>query len=82
MINFNSLPAPLPKSSTISPGCRFASATGLAQPSDARTASSGKFARSSARYPFAVAGGVAQHAPAPQPQPPIDFLVTRRAILP
>src|SRR5690606_29333153 len=45
-----SMPPPLPRSSTTSPGLSSASAVGLPQPSDARTARSGSAAVAASSY--------------------------------
>src|SRR5687768_3363267 len=50
------MPPPLPRSRTVSPAARAASALGLPHPSDALTASSGMTATSSLPYRFDVIG--------------------------
>src|SRR4051794_24145160 len=60
------MPPPLPRSRTVSPSARDASAVGLPQPSDAFTASSGITPTSSLPYRFDVMGlrlVVPQHEP-------------------
>src|SRR6476659_5649869 len=63
-----SMPPPLPRSSTTSPGLSRASAVGLPQPSDASNASSGIWAACSPVYRLAVIGS---SAPVQQPDDPL-----------
>ena len=68
-----SMPPPLPKSRTVSPGFSSASAVGLPHPSDARTAASGNWLFSLTSYRFEVIGSVEQQDDGADPQqaPPL-----------
>jgi hypothetical protein len=63
------MPPPEPRSSTVSPSRRSASAVGLPQPSDASSASAGMPAVSPASYRSAVIGS---HVSLAEPQQPLD----------
>src|SRR5512135_3314405 len=70
-----SIPPPEPRSSTVSPGFNLASAVGLPQPNEARSAVSGMLAPSSALYKSDVMGS--QPALAVEPPPQQDALPDR-----
>src|ERR1035437_3429444 len=77
-----SMPPPEPRSSTMSPSLRSASAVGLPQPSDARPASLGRQAVSSPVYRLVVIGS-SQHDDGPAPQQPLRSPdATRKAAAP
>src|SRR4029079_11888008 len=63
-----SIPPPEPRSRTVSPGLSCASAVGLPQPSDARTAASGSSLVSPVTYRFAVIGSTVPSSAAPPQQ--------------
>src|SRR5262245_4998615 len=65
-----SMPPPEPRSRTVSPGCIFASAVGLPQPSDAATASAGSAEVCDASYKSLVMGSQQLRSPPPQEATP------------
>lgn len=74
------MPPPLPRSSTTSPGFSSASAVGLPQPSEARTAASGTVADSLSLYRSEVIGSWWQEAAAgPQHEIPFPASALRAA---
>src|SRR5690348_17616602 len=77
------MPPPDPKSRTTSPGFNSASAVGLPQPSEARTAASGSCPTCPASYRFPVIGSQQDTPEGDDPQQAVPApLATRRAASP
>src|SRR5277367_1215046 len=77
-----SIPPPEPRSSTVSPARKSASAVGFPQPSEARSASAGRPSVSLCAYRFEEIGSQQGIALEEHPQPLVSPLANRRAASP